>query len=46
MKIDKPNKLEIMSYSFDFIKFIKKKPNEVINIINRIAKINKNKKFI
>ena len=46
MKIDKPNKLEILSYSFDFIIFRKKKPNEVINTINKIAKANNNKKFI
>jgi hypothetical protein len=46
MKIDKPNKLEILSYSFDFIIFRKKKPNEVRNAINSIAKANKNKKFI
>ena len=46
MKIDKPNKLEILSYSSDFIKFRKKKPNEVINTINKIAKANNNKKFI
>jgi hypothetical protein len=46
IKIDKPNKLEIFSYFFDFIIFRKKKPNEVRNTINRIAKANKNKNFI
>ena len=44
--MDKPNKLEILSYSFDFIKFRKKKPNEVINTMNNIAKANNKKKFI
>ena len=46
MKIDKPNKLETLSYSFDFIIFRKKNPNEVRNIINRIAKTNNERKFI
>ena len=46
MKIDKPNKLEILSYSSDFIIFKKKNPNEVKNTINVIANINNNKKFI
>ena len=44
--MDKPNKLEILSYSFDFIMFKKKNPNEVKNTINVIANINNNKKFI
>ena len=46
MKIDKPNKLEILSYSFNFIIFRKKNPNEVRNTINRSAKTNKVKKII
>ena len=46
IKIDKPNKLEIFSYCCDFITFRKKKPSEVKNTMNAIAKANNNKKFM
>ena len=44
--MDSPNKQEILSNCSDFIIFKIKKPNEVKNTINTIAKTNNNKKFI
>ena len=46
IKMDKPNKLEILSNCSDFIIFKKKNPIEVKNTMNITAKTNNNKKFI